>query len=117
MLMGLLISIVNASNHTKCVLLSNQCMTQPTLINFHPKSYSQDFHYHLFVNWKHFQSIHHANLNVNLMEESLIQINSGITINVDVSARNVIHMKKIVFGNLSLCNCKNGKYLTSIMDY
>ena len=51
------------------------------------------------------------------MEESLIQINSGITINVDVSARNVIHMKKIVFGNLSLCNCKNGKYLTSIMDY
>ena len=33
MFMGILISIVNASNHTKCVLLSNQnCMTQPTLI-------------------------------------------------------------------------------------
>ena len=31
--MGLLISIVNASNHTKCVSLSNQkCMIQPTLI-------------------------------------------------------------------------------------
>ena len=35
MFMGLLISIVNASSHTKCVSLSNQkCITQPTLINF-----------------------------------------------------------------------------------
>ena len=31
------ISIVNASDHTKCVSLSNQkCMTQTTLINLHP---------------------------------------------------------------------------------
>ena len=38
--MGLLISIVNASNHTKWVLLSNQkCMTQPTLINLYPNEY------------------------------------------------------------------------------
>ena len=36
MFLGLLISIVNASNHTKCDSLSNQkCMTQPTLINLH----------------------------------------------------------------------------------
>ena len=35
-LMGLLISIVHASNHTKCVSLSNhKCMIQPTLINLH----------------------------------------------------------------------------------
>ena len=35
--MGLLVSIVNASNHTKCMLLSDQkCMIQPTLINSHP---------------------------------------------------------------------------------
>ena len=35
--MGLLISIVNASNHTKFVLLSNwKCMTQSTLIHLHP---------------------------------------------------------------------------------
>ena len=35
--MELLISIVNASNHTMYVSLSNQkCMTQPTLINLHP---------------------------------------------------------------------------------
>ena len=41
MFMELLISIVNGSNHTKCVLLSNQiCMTQPTLINLHPNNYS-----------------------------------------------------------------------------
>ena len=34
---GLLISIVNVSNQTNCVSLSNQkCMTQPTLINLHP---------------------------------------------------------------------------------
>ena len=33
---GLLTGLVNGSNHTKCVLLSNQkCMTQPTLINLH----------------------------------------------------------------------------------
>ena len=31
--MGLLISIVNASSHAKCVSLSNQkCMTHPSLI-------------------------------------------------------------------------------------
>ena len=34
---GLLPGIVSASNHTKCVLSSNQkCMTQPILINLHP---------------------------------------------------------------------------------
>ena len=41
MFIGLLISTVNASNHAKCVLLSNQkCMTQSTLINLHPNEYS-----------------------------------------------------------------------------
>ena len=29
------------------MLLSNQeCMTQPTLINFYPNEYSQEFHYY-----------------------------------------------------------------------
>ena len=37
MFMGLLISIVNASNHTKCISLKNQkCMIQSTFINLHP---------------------------------------------------------------------------------
>ena len=38
----LLSNIVNGSNHTKCVLLSNQkCQIQPTLINLHPSEYNQ----------------------------------------------------------------------------
>ena len=40
----LLTSIVNASNHTKRVLLSNQkCVNQPTFINLYPNEYSQEF--------------------------------------------------------------------------
>ena len=39
---GLVTGIVNKSNHTKCVSLSNQkCMIQPTLINLHRNEYSQ----------------------------------------------------------------------------
>ena len=50
MFMGLLISIANASDHTKCVSLSNQkCMIQSTLINLHPNEYSQEFHYYPFT--------------------------------------------------------------------
>ena len=50
MFMRLLISIFNACNHTKCVLVSNQkCMTQATLINLHPNEYSQEFHYYPFA--------------------------------------------------------------------
>ena len=45
----LLTGLVNGSNHTKCVSLSNQkCMIQPTLINLHPNEYSQEFHYYPF---------------------------------------------------------------------
>ena len=37
MFMGLLISVVNSSNHTKCVLLSHQkCEIQSTFVNLHP---------------------------------------------------------------------------------
>ena len=31
------------------------------------------------------------------MEENVIQINGGITINVNVSVENVMHVKKIIF--------------------
>ena len=45
-LMRLLINIVNGSNHTKCVLISNQkCKTQPTFVNLNPNEYSQEFYY------------------------------------------------------------------------
>ena len=41
MFIVLLSNILDGSNHTKFVLLSNQkCMTQPTLINLHPNEYS-----------------------------------------------------------------------------
>ena len=50
MFMGLLVSIVNASNQTKCVSLTNQkCITQSTLINLHPNECSQEFLYYPFL--------------------------------------------------------------------
>ena len=52
-LIGLLTSLVNGSNHAKGVSLSNQKrIIQPTLINFYPNEYSQEFTIiHLQVNW------------------------------------------------------------------
>ena len=48
--MGLLISIVNASNHRKCVPLRNQkCTIKTTLISLHPIEYCPKFHYYPFV--------------------------------------------------------------------
>ena len=47
MFIGLLGSIVNASNYTKCFSLNNQkCMIEPTLINLHPNEYNQEFLYY-----------------------------------------------------------------------
>ena len=43
-------SIVNASNHEKCVSLSNQkCEVQSTFINLHSNEYSQEFNYYPFT--------------------------------------------------------------------
>ena len=53
-------------------------------------------------------------VDVYLMEENIIQINDGITINVDIKKQH-IYEKDYVW-NLSTCRCKNGKYLASIMD-
>ena len=50
MFIVLLSNIVNASNHTICVSLSNQkCEIQPILINLHPNQHSQEFHYPPFL--------------------------------------------------------------------
>ena len=38
------------------------------------------------------------NVNVSLIEENVFQINGEITINVDVSVKNVMYVKKIIFG-------------------
>ena len=49
MFIGLLTGLVNGSNHTKCVSLSNQkCMIQPTN-NLHPNKYSQELYYYPFA--------------------------------------------------------------------
>ena len=41
---GILTGLVNGSNHTKCVSLSNQkCTIQPTLNNLNPNEFSQKF--------------------------------------------------------------------------
>ena len=34
------------------------------------------------------------------MEENVVQINGGININVDVSVKNIMYVKKIIFGIL-----------------
>ena len=48
--MGLLNSIANASNDTKCVSLSNhKYVIQPTNINLYPNEYSQEFHCYPFA--------------------------------------------------------------------
>ena len=42
MFIVLLTNIVNGSNHTKCISLSNQkCMIQSALINLHPRIQSR----------------------------------------------------------------------------
>ena len=46
----LLPSILNASNHKKCLSLRNQkCKIQPTLINLYPNECNQEMHYHPFA--------------------------------------------------------------------
>ena len=47
---GLLTGLVNESNRTKCISLSNQkCEIQPTLINLHPNEYNEELHYYPFA--------------------------------------------------------------------
>ena len=49
------------------------------------------------------------NVNVNLMEQNLSQINGRVTINVDVSVKNIMYFKKIMFGIFLNVNAKMGK--------
>ena len=50
--------------------------------------------------------MYHVNVNVNLMEENAIQVNGGITINVNVSVKNIIYVKKTISGILLLVFAK-----------
>ena len=56
------------------------------------------------------------NANVDLMEKHVIQINGGITINVDVSVKKIDVCEKNYVWNPATCNRENEKYLASIMD-
>ena len=50
MFIGLLNSLISATNHTKCVVVSNQkCMTQITLINLHLNECCHELCYHQFA--------------------------------------------------------------------
>ena len=46
-------------------------------------------------------------------EKNVIQINGRITINVNISVKKFMYVKKIVW-NPATCNCENGKCLASI---
>ena len=52
------------------------------------------------MNRKHQQSINHANVEINLMVKNIIQIKSEIIINLDVSLKNMIYVRKIILGIL-----------------
>ena len=41
------------------------------------------------------QSIHHANVDINLREENAIEINGEIMINVDVSVKHIMNVKSL----------------------
>ena len=48
-IIGLSTGLVNGSNHTKCVLLSNEKYEiQPTLVNLNPNEYNHEFLYYPF---------------------------------------------------------------------
>ena len=49
------------------------------------------------------------------MEENVIQINGGTTINVDVSLKTRLVREKYYIQNPSTCSCENREYLASIM--
>ena len=44
--------------------------------------------------------MYQTNVNVRFIVENVIQIKSGITINVDASVKNITFVKKIIFGIL-----------------
>ena len=129
MFIELLTSIVSASNHTKCVWLSNQkCMIQPILINLHCNEYSQELHYYPFA-VKLDRCVGSCNtlndlsnkvcipnktedLNLSLCKmitgrnesktlKNMYHVKSSqIMVNVGVNVKNIVYVKNIIFGIL-----------------
>ena len=55
-------------------------------------------------------------LNVNSIVESVIQIKNGITINVDVSVKNIIYVKKIIF-EIKVQRCINHRFKNDTYNF
>ena len=67
---------------------------------------TEDLSIHVFnmitgtkMNQKFYQKTYHANVNINLMEENVIQAKSDIMIDVDANVKK-IYVKQIIFGIL-----------------
>ena len=57
------------------------------------------------MNQNFLQKIYHANVNKDLIEENVIQINDWITMNVDMSVKSVMYLKKVILGDWAItCN-------------
>ena len=54
----------------------------------------------LINEWKTLKSIYHTNVNVDLIEENVIQINSWNNDKCRCEYKNTMYMKKIMFGIL-----------------
>ena len=107
---GLFTSLVNGSNHTKCILLTNQkYMVQPTLIDLHPNEYSQEFHYYSFL-VKLDRFVGSCNTLNDLSNKLCIPNNSE---DINLSGFNMIkdinESKTLKKHNLSECKCEFGK--------
>ena len=103
--------MVNASNHTKCVLLSDQkYIIQPTRINLHPNEDNQEFHcyptFNTLDNSSNKVCVPNKKEDLNLSVFNMItgmnviEINAGIKKIVDVTVKNIIYEKKLMFGML-----------------
>ena len=63
--------------------------------------------------------MYHENVNVNLMVKSVIQIKSGMAINIDASIKILKKHRmceKDYFWKPAACSCENGKYLANIIE-
>ena len=103
--MGLLISIVNASNYTKCISLSKQKYEiQLTFINLHPNKYSREFHYYPFT-FKLDKSIESCNT-LNDLSSKVYVSNKIEELNLNViNIITVTNESKILIKHIS-CECK-----------
>ena len=138
-----LLNTYNASNHTKCVSLSNQnYKVQPnewiqvkldkcvgSCNTFNDLSHklcvpnkTENLNIHVFniITGKNESKILTKDISCECKcrvdGKNVIQINGEIMINVCVSVKAVILVKNNFIWNPATCNCEHGKYLASIKD-